>query len=109
MQYPLTKTDILVADSILRKVFKDKILRGSRNEEQGNILLISDFSHFDKLLSNFRKTVGLNKAEHALIRRVLAINPNQWGVPAKKIGVHADQRISCGFRRSGMSTRANSA
>lgn len=88
MEYPLTKKDILVADSILRKVFKDKILRGSRDEEQGNILLVSDFSHFDRLLSNFHKTVGLNKAEHALIRRVLAIDPNRWGVPAKKIGVH---------------------
>ena len=89
MRYPLTSDDILVADSILRKVFKDKILRGAKDEEQGNILLVSDFSHFDKLWSNFHKIVGLNKAEYALIKRVLAIDPNKFGVPGKKIGVHA--------------------
>lgn len=89
MRYPLTKADIVVADSILRKVFKDKILRGVKNEELGNVLLVSDFSHFDNLLSNFHKTVGLGRAERALIRRVLAINPHVYGLPGKKIGVHA--------------------
>ncbi len=87
--YPLGKADILTADSILRKVFKDKILRGFKNEEQGNVLLVSGFSHFENLLSNFHKTTRLNKAERALIGRVLAIDPNEFGVPGKKIGVHA--------------------
>ncbi len=84
--HPLTASDILIADSILRKVFKDKVLRGAKNPEDGNILLISDFSYFDALLGDFHSDIGMR--ERALIKKILAINPKTYGIPATKIGVH---------------------
>lgn len=83
MQYPITKKDILVADSILRKVFKDKVLRGAEREEEGNILLVSNFSYFNNLRGG-----KLNKREFELLRRLCAIKPQSFGVNMKRVGIH---------------------
>ncbi len=77
----------MTADSILRKVFKDKVLRGAENETEANILLVSDFSYFDSLLGGSNSFSG--KKERQLIKKVCVINPRRFGVQTRKIGIQA--------------------